>query len=97
VTRTEQAVLIAAAAIGAVAVLAVLGGVGVRVRGEISYDDGEPDRNGRRTLARHVPQAGAITGPHPLYRRPTMPGAHRTMLQLGGWDWILNPPSEWTP
>jgi len=38
---------------------------------------------------------GPLAGPHPLYRRPQRCGHHRTGLIDYGWDWILDPPSEW--
>jgi hypothetical protein len=38
---------------------------------------------------------GPVSGPHPLYARPRRVGHHRTGLIDYGWDWILNPPSDW--
>ena len=41
---------------------------------------------------------GPLAGPHPLYARPARCGHHRTgLIDCGGWDWILNPPSEAVP
>jgi hypothetical protein len=40
---------------------------------------------------------GPLFGPHPLYSRPPRCGHHRTgLIECGGWDWILNPPTEVT-
>jgi len=38
---------------------------------------------------------GPLGGPHPLYARPPRVGHHRSGLVDYGWDWILQPPSDW--
>ncbi|MDA8316514.1 MAG: hypothetical protein M0010_15295 [Actinomycetota bacterium] len=48
---------------------------------------------------RHICQASdipeAISGRHPLYRRPSVPRPAATALMTSGWSsWVTRPPSE---
>lgn len=102
-TRDGKILLFGAVTLGALALAAVSGvidlgpvsiGADVELGGSDTGDCGE--RASRRHPNRGVDQPGLLTGRHPLYRRPKMPGITGTILSVGGWDWYLNPPSEWT-
>ncbi|TNC19072.1 hypothetical protein [Amycolatopsis alkalitolerans] len=102
-SRDTKIALFIAAAAGLVLVAAGVlefdggGGVDVGGRAELKLDlGGDGDRHSRGQRHRRLDGQEMLTGPHPLYRRPRAASVHRTLLSVGGWEWYLNPPSEWT-
>lgn len=88
-TRDTTIALLAAGGL----VLALLASGVLDGSGELELDaDVALGGNGDR-----VDQDGDLRRPHALYRRPVAPSVGYSTVCAGGWQWITDPPSEWTP
>jgi hypothetical protein len=62
--------------------------------GDSVWRAGYPAGHDRLCQPDQIP-GGPLLAPHSLYARPPRCGHNRScLIEAGGWDWIINPPSE---